>query len=329
MSYQQGRRRRRRRILVVLASIAVIAVVAYAVTRVASESQLRREYLDQALAFAQGESDLATRLADMVDRLEELGRPGMLAVLDELQQESAALARDLADARMPSGDLEKGALYLQIAAERWRDGISYMRQGLLSLSQTALDPGGEALLAQGLVDLSVGDSAFSSVLGLARAGETSELGQDFPEVAFVPSSSAAAYAAADLAQRLGNTPGLAVQEDLSVADLRLDPGPLGEQLGLPVIPVSDDLTAQVTVANHGTVPAVNIAVVLHLYGDGTDDRMDQTIALLQPGALTTVTFDGLPAEPGKLYQVVVSLDVQDEDASNDTVRFTFIRNTAA
>jgi hypothetical protein len=298
------------------------------VTRAASESQLRREYLDQALAFAQGESDLATRLADMVDRLEELGRPGMLAVLDELQQESAALARDLADAQTPSGDLEKGALYLQIAAERWRDGISYLRQGLLSLSQTALDPGGQALLAQGLVDLSVGDSAFSSFLGLARAGETSELGQDFPEVAFVPSS-AAAYDAADLAQRLGNTPGLAVQEDLSVADLHLDPGPLGEQLGLPVIPVSDDLTAQVTVANHGTVPAVNIPVVLHLYGDGTDDRMDQTIALLQPGALTTLTFDGLPAEPGKLYQVVVSLDVQDDDASNDSVRFTFIRNTAA
>jgi len=54
MSYQEVRRRRRRRVLAALVGLVVILAVAYAVTRLQSEEQVSREYLDQALAFADG-----------------------------------------------------------------------------------------------------------------------------------------------------------------------------------------------------------------------------------------------------------------------------------
>jgi len=50
--------------------------------------------------------------------------------------------------------------------------------------------------------------------------------------------------------------------------------------------------------------------------------------VLEPGALGTVSFPGLPAEPGGLYEIVISLGSEDDDPSDDTMSFTFIRNTS-
>jgi hypothetical protein len=327
MSYQQVRRRRRRRVLVGLVGLVVILAVAYAVTRVQSERQVRREYLDQALQFADSQADLADRFADLVERLEEIGRPGMVAILDEIQEGTATLARELEAVGAPPGGLGSGDLYLEIAAGRWRDGITHLRQGLLALSAEALDERGMALLWQGLIDLRVGDSAFAGFLGILEDVDTSDLGRDFPVVAFVPGTAEARYDADDLARRLLLTPGLAVLENLSVADLRLDPAPVGEQVGLPVVPISDSLDVEVTVANRGTVRGVAVPVILELLSqDGSIFRDEESIALLEPGALTTVQFPGLPVEPGKLYEIIVSLGGGDDDPSDDSVSFTFIRN---
>jgi hypothetical protein len=330
MSYQQVRRRRRRRILVGLVVLIVVVAVVYAVTRVQSDKQMRREYLDQALAFATSEADLAEQLADMVLRLEQIGRPAMVSTLDELQQGTAEVARGVEGWEAPPGDLGAGDGYLAIAAVRWRDGISRVRQGLIGLSETAMDVASLDLLQQGLMDLGVGDSAFAEFRGGLDEEELTSLGFDFPLVAFVPPGGESFYDAEKLAGRLILTPGLTVLEDLAVADLRLDPAPIGEQLSLPVVPVSDSLDADVTVANRGTVRAVAIKVILELVSqDATIDRYEEEIAVLEPGALTTISFLGLVAEPGKLYEIVVTLDGEDDDPSNDVVSFTFLRNTDA
>ena len=76
-----------------------------------------------------------------------------------------------------------------------------------------------------------------------------------------------------------------------MADLHLDPEPIGEQELLPVVPVSDSLDADVTVANRGTVRAVAVTVILELVVRGRHHRatFEQEIAVLEPGALTTVS----------------------------------------
>ena len=330
MSYQQVRRRRRRRYLVALVVLIVIVAVAYAVTRVQSERQMRREYLDQALSFAAAEADLADQLADMVLRLEQIGRPAMVSTLDELQEGTAAVARDLEGLEEPPGELGADDSYLAIAAVRWRDGISRVRLGLIGLSETASDPGSLDLLQQGLQDLGVGDSAFAQFVAGLDQEELTSLGLEFPAVAFIPAGGETLFDAESLAQRLILSPGLTVLENLAVADLHLDPAPIGEQELLPVVPVSESLDADVTVANRGTVRAVAVTVILELVSeDATKVTFEQEIAVLEPGALTTVSFLDLPAEPGKLYEIVVSLGSEDDDPSDDQLSFTFLRNTDA
>ena len=330
MSYQQVRRRRRRRILVALVVLIVIAAVAYAVTRLQSERQQRREYLDRALEFAEAEADLAARLADMVLRLERVGRPVMVATLDDLQQGTAEVARDLEALQAPPGDMGPEERYLAIAATRWRDGISRVRLGLIGLSETAMNEDSRDLLQLGLIDLRVGDTAFAAFLGGLDPEELASLGLEFPAVAFVPAGGETLFDPAGLAERLILSPGLTVLEDLAVADLRLDPEPVGVQVGLPVIPVSESLNADVTVANRGTVRAVTVRVILELISqDATIETFEQEIAVLEPGAAATLSFTDLPAEPGKLYEIVVSLGSEDDDPSNDRISFTFLRNTDA
>ncbi len=330
MSYQQVRRRRRRRYLVALVVLIVIVAVAYAVTRVQSERQMRREYLDQALSFAAAEADLADQLADMVLRLEQIGRPAMVSTLDDLQEGTAAVARDLEGLEEPPGELGADDSYLAIAAVRWRDGISRVRLGLIGLSETASDPDSLDLLQQGLQDLGVGDSAFAQFVASLDQEELTSLGLEFPAVAFIPAGGETLFDAQSLAQRLILSPGLTVLENLAVADLHLDPAPIGEQELLPVVPVSESLDADVTVANRGTVRAVAVTVILELVSeDATKVTFEQEIAVLEPGALTTVSFLDLPAEPGKLYEIVVSLGGEDDDPSDDQLSFTFLRNTDA
>lgn len=328
MSYQQVRRRRRRRILVSLVVLIVVAAVIYGVTRLQSERQQRREYLDQALQFAEAEADLAARLADMVLRLEQVGRPVMVSTLDDLQQGTAEVARDLEALEAPPGDMGPEERYLAIAATRWRDGISRVRLGLIGLSEAAMDEEALDLLQLGLIDLRVGDTAFAAFLEGLDPEELTSLGVEFPPLAFVPAGGENLFDADRLAERLILSPGLTVLEDLAVADLRLDPGPVGIQVGLPVIPVSESLDADVTVTNRGTVRAVAVTVTLELITqDATKDTFEQEISVLEPGAAVALSFTGLPAAPGKLYEIVVSLVAGDDDPSNDRISFTFLRNT--
>jgi hypothetical protein len=330
MSYHEVRRRRRRRVLAAVVGLVVILAVAYGVTRWQSEQQVSREYLDQALEFADGEADMSARLADLVDRLEQIGRPGMVTILDELGEGTTDLTGGLEEASSPPGDLAAGDLYLRIAADRWQDGIAYLRRGLLALSASAVDEKGREWLRRGLMDLRVGDFAYAGFLEVVAGVDTSDLGRDFPEVAFVVAADESLYDAEGLAQRLVMTPGLEATENLAVADLRLDPAPVGEQMGLPVVPLSESLGVEVTVANRGTARVASAEVALDLVSqDGTIYQDRQPLQVMEPGMATTVGFADLPVEPGKLYEIIVSLVGGDDNPADDEMSFTFIRNSGA
>ena len=330
MSYHEVRRRRRRRVLAAAVGLLVILGVAYGVTRWQSDRQVSREYLDQALDFAHGEAELAGRLADLVDRLEQIGRPGMVTILDELQESTISLTAGLREAGEPPGELASGDLYLHIAADRWEDGVASLRRGLLALSASGTDESGRGWLQQGLMDLRVGDTAYAGFLEILEGVDLSDLGRDFPEVAFIAAADEAVYDADGLAQRLVMTPGLEATQNLAVADLHLDPAPVGEQMGLPVVPLSESLGVEVTVANRGTARMASGEVALDLISqDGSIYQESRSLGALEPGAATAVGFADLPVEPGKLYEIVVSLVGEDDNPLDDEVSFTFIRNSGA
>lgn len=330
MSYHEVRRRRRRRVLAAVVGLVAVLAVAYGVTRWQSDRQVSREYLDSALEFADGEADMAVRLADLVDRLEQIGRPGMVTILDEVLEQTGLLSTGLADAGEPPGELAAGDLYLHIAAERWEDGVVSLRRGLLALTASASDENGREWLQQGLMDLRVGDTAYAGFLEILGGVDISDLGRDFPEVAFVAPAEEALYDADGLAARLVMTPGLEATQNLAVADLHLDPAPVGEQMGLPVVPLSESLAVEVTVANRGTARVASAEVALDLISqDGSIHQESRVLGAMEPGAATTVGFTDLPVEPGKLYEIVVSLVGGDDNPADDQVSFTFIRNSGA
>lgn len=330
MSYHEVRRRRRRRVLAAVVGLLMVLAVAYGFTRWQSERQVSREYLDGALRFADGEADAAVRLADLVERLEQIGRPGMVTVLDELREQTRVLAAGLGEAGEPPGELAGGNLYLQIAARRWGDGVAALRRGLLALSASATNEKGRDWIHQGLMDLRVGDTAYAGFLAILDKVDTSDLAREFPAVAFVAAADEALYDADELAARLVMTPSLGATQNLAVADLHLDPSPVGEQMGLPVVPLSASLSVEVTVANRGTARVASREVALDLTSqDGTIHQDSRSLGPLDPGAAVTVLFVDLPVEPGKLYEIIVSLVGEDDNPLDDQVSFTFIRNAGA
>ncbi len=146
-------------------------------------------------------------------------------------------------------------------------------------------------------------------------------------VAFVPVEQDALFEPQELARRLFLAPSLGPVSNVAVADLRLEPGSVGEQEGLPVLAITDEQKAEVTISNRGNLPAANIGVLLSLISnDGELWEARQEIPLLEGGELTTLVFSDLPVEPGTIYEVIVTSLFDDDDNDDDTFSMLFLVN---
>jgi hypothetical protein len=324
----RARQRRRRRLWWMLGIAAVLIGIAYGVVQVQGESELTREYLDTAMEVAEGELAASDSLQTMITNLETLQRAAMIDTLDALESRLAQLTTALEGASPPEG-LRRGHVFLQIATASWRNGMATARQGLIAVSDNPLDEAAQALLADGLVDLRVGDSAYRGFLSEMVGVDTTLQGGPFPAISFVPDAQAALFDPREIARRLFVTPGLTTQTNLAVADLKLEPGPVGEADGIPVVPAGSSLTAEVTVSNRGNTDAELITVVLDLVSDSAEPAQSrQVVNSLASGALTTLVFRDLPVEPGGRYEVIATIENADDDASDNVIRMLFSVNPA-
>ena len=308
---------------------AVILALAVAVALARSDRQASREYLDAVFDVATGEKSLAVQFADLVDRLRELERPVVAQTLELLEGDAAVLAEELTRAEAPGkGDLFRAHSFLSIAVASWRDGLTGFRQAILTLSNDPLDEAGSAQLEAALSDLRVGDAAYSEFQALVRtAPEAEVLAEPFPSVKFIPIALVEELTVEAIVRKMLQAPGLGVVVNVAIADMRLDPGPTGERNGIPVIPVSETLTAEAIISNNGTVPVDTIVVVLTMVSnDGERYEESRGIERLEPGELTTVTFENLPVQGGRLYEVAIALGGQDDDSTDDRISFQFLRN---
>jgi len=323
------RRRRRRRTIIVIVVVGAIIATAYGVTRALGEAEVTRAYLDIAYEVASGQALAADSLGEMVTEIEQFTRPRMLQTLEEMESRSDELATLLAAADPPP-DLERADLWLQIAITAWRNGLSEARAGLLALASNPVDSDGAAALQRGLVDLRVGDRAYHGFMSEIADVDTTLLGGPFPSIAFVPTTSENLFDPVDLARRMFLTPELASVDDLAVADIRLEPSPVGVSGGLPVIPVSSSQSLGVTITNRGNESRTGIVVTLQLVSnDGEEYSATQEIESLEGGAARSLTFADLPVKPGTRYQVTVSIPSDDDEADNDSTTFRFAVNEDA
>ena len=313
-----------------LVAVLVVLAIAYAITRVQSDRQLRRQYLDNAIELADAAADVANRLDDLVGSLEQLQRPLLVDSLDELEGEALRIATETDALEVPGSSVMRTVhAYLDVAMSSWGDGVGQASRGMVDLTEAPLDDAALKLVADGITSLQVGDEAYRLFLIALEEVDTSELARAFPEVEFVTAENEAHFDAADLGQRLFLTPSLGVVANVSVSDLRLDPGPIGEEEGVSVIPVSTRLDAEAVIGNNGTVERLGIVVQLTMIsGEGDAYQDEQTIPLLRAGQLTTVVFTDLPADAGTYYQVTVELIGGDSNPADDSMEFLFMRDTA-
>ena len=329
MTYPTFRRRRRRRALAAVVVAAVILAFAFAVTLARSDRQASREYLDGAFDVATGHEDLAAQFADLVDRLRELDRAVVTQRLDLLVADAGVLVDELGRLDAPgSGDLFRADSFLTIAVASWRDGLTGFRQAILTLSNDPLDETGRAQVEAALNDLGVGDAAYDEFQSTVRViPEAEALAVPFPGVEYIPADRIEDFTADVIGRKMQQAPGLGVVVNVGIADIKLEPGPTGERNGIPVVPVSDTLTAEATISNRGTVAVDTIVVTLSMVSnEGESYDESRSIERLEPGEKTTVTFAELPVQGGRLYEIVFALGGTDDDPTDDRDSFQFFRN---
>ena len=322
------RRRRRRRNIIILVIVAVVSVAAYGITRAQGEAEITRTYLDAAYEVATGMASAAESFIEMITEVEQFTRPRMVQTLDTIEARSDELASLLSGANPPS-DMERADLWLQMAITAWRNGLSDARAGLLSLASDPVDidgSGGDSL-NRGLIDLRLGDRAYQGFLSEVSDVDTTLLGGSFPTVVFVPASAEELFDPVALGRRMFLTPDLAPVDDLAVADLRLEPAPVGSSGGIPVVPVSAGQSVEVTITNRGNETHTDIVVTLVLVSsDGEQFEATSTIDSMAGGAARSVSFADIPVNPGRLYQVTVFLPPGDDESDNDSITFRFEMN---
>ena len=328
MSYgsSAGRRLRRRRSYIVWGLVAIAVAIVFGITRAAGEAELSRAYLDLAFDVATTEEEAAEDFADMIVNIEDFNRATLVDLLQDLEAETAAQA-DLLDEADPPEALMEAHLFLRIATTTWRSALSDARNGLVAVADDPLDPDGLEQLQRGLVDLRVGDSAYAGFLSELAGVDTTLQGGPPPVVRFVPPDAESVFVPQELARRLFLAPSLGPVSNVAIADLRLDPGTVGEQEGLPVVAYTGEQRAEVTVANRGNLDAAAIPVQLSLIGnDGTLWEARQEVDMLEGGSLITIVFSDLPVERGVTYQIVATSLFDDDQDEDDSVSMTFLVN---
>jgi hypothetical protein len=258
-----------------------------------------------------------------VTDIEDLDRATLVERLGAMEASTEQIVARLVDVTAPSA-LTEASLFLRVAAGAWRSGMSDTRAGLLALSANPLDEEGLSALSRGLIDLRVGDRAYVGFLADIEEVDTTLQGGPFPSIAFVPPDDEALYEAHDLARRMFLSGSIAPVDDIALADLKLEPGPVGEQDGLPVLAVTANQAATVVVSNRGNVDVTGITVRLQLLSNtGQLYEVEQEVTGLEAATLTSLTFTDLPMQSGVTYEISASIMRQDDEGDNDSVVFRF------
>ncbi len=319
------RRRRRRRLLGALLAVSLVAGIAALSVRFESERRQIAEYLDVARPPVTAYRELATDLGAMFLAIETTERQVLSDLLDGAitEADAAHMTLDSLDTPAAAGPFS-GSLW--VASSSWRAGIGALSTALEVLFDAPEDPEAIALIDAAFVEFRVGDRAYLRFREAVAASEAEV--REFPEIRFLPRDTELLYEGESVAQRLARATDLTTRHDVAVSDLRLDPEPVAERDGVAVVPAGGTLVAQATISNAGNRPESAIIVTLLLIrADGAEPPLElqRVVESLDPGAATTLTYEELPVETGRIYEIAVRATVPDDAApGNDNLSIVFV-----
>jgi hypothetical protein len=327
-SYTPVRQQRRRRwLLTLLVVLIIISVVVFAVRR-RSEARGIADYLAVAQQVATEQAETADDLETLFVTVTDVERPEVMRRLEVLRVSTEGAVETLSVAEVPLEAAEAHG-YLVAAMGSWNSAIDVLDDAIVLVLDGSAEAGGTELLEESFDFLRLGDLAYSQFLVAADGLDDAVSVGDIDVVAFSSDERSIEYDAQIVALRLNSVYKLGELHDIAVTAIT-DPEPLGERNNVPVVPHSQDFIVQAVVANQGNEPEHIVSVDLALIPtDGSAARVDvkQTVADLEPGQARTLVFDTLELEPGGLYELVITAEVdKDEDSENDEWRMVFYQN---
>ena len=327
-SYTPVRQQRRRRwLLTVLVALIIILIVVFAVRR-RSDARGIADYLAVAQQVATEQAETADDLETLFVKVTDVERPEVMRRLEALRISTEGAVETLSAAEVPL-DAGEAHGYLVAAIGSWNSAIEVLDDAIVLVLDGSAEAGGTELLEESFDFLRLGDLAYSQFLVAADGLDDAVPVGDIDVVAFSNDERSIEYDAQIVALRLNSVYKLGELHDIAVTAIT-DPEPLGERNNVPVVPHSQDFIVQAVVANQGNEPEHIVSVDLALIPtDGSAARVDvkQTVADLEPGQARTLVFDTLELEPGGLYELVITAEVdKDEDSENDEWRMVFYQN---
>jgi hypothetical protein len=325
-----ARSRRRRRVALFITIAIVIAMVALAV-RYRTDERVSLDYLAMAQEVAEDERAMAASLGDLFLEIGDLERPDILARIDALSTESAALVARVEAAEV-AGPVTVAHGFFLVAVGSWNEGLVAMDEAITQiLDEEGEGRTGDSMLAQVFDDLSVGDRAYAGFQRTVAGIDPGLVNREYPSVAYTGGENVALFDAVAVADRLRLIRKLDEAHDVSVT-VSTDPEPLGSQNDVPVVPDSDTFLVSAVITNEGNLPEELIQVRLTLTAGGEarpSIERNELIPVLGPGEATTRTFDQIDLVPGTLYELRVTATIAEDNAiANNEWKLIFIRNSA-
>jgi hypothetical protein len=324
-AYRSDRRFRRRRWLLIIVSLfAIIAVIAFLVSR-----QTEQRGAVEFFGAADESSAIHTKAsAELESTLESIGlidRQDLTRRLSSVS-EAATEADALLDVEVPS---RIGNSYgtMTTASTSWMVGAVQLERAIIAVMDGADVKESQALLQDALDLLRVGDVSYTLFLGsLADVPQDIEVPSFEPVMYIDPEAQDLLYDAQTLVLRILSSYVLSSHHDVTVSGMTV-PEPVGESALIPVVPFSESLDVQAVVSNVGNEDEPLVTVELEVFSNDTGATLTESeiVTDLAAGSSTTVIFTDVEVTPGGLYQVRVSVTIpQDIDSENDVWEMTFI-----
>lgn len=328
-AYQPARRTRRRRwLLIVLTLVAVVAAIAFLVSR-----QTEQRGTVEFYAAADSSAALHASASDTLNAA--LERIGPLMTRQELTRSlsdvsgKAAEADSMLDLEVPvTIGNEYGSI--SAASRSWVAGTEELESVITAIMDAELTTGAESELQAALDMLRVGDVGYEQFLEVAVVdAETTDITIPvFESVRYIRADDPALYDAQNLVLKIQSAYNLAPRHNVGVVGMTM-PEPIGERGGIPLVPFSDTIGVQAIVTNEGNEEETDIEIELLVVGVDTGESLTETsiIDSIDGGAATTVAFADLDLTPGGLYQATLTVRIPiDNDLDNNEWTLTFIWN---
>jgi hypothetical protein len=319
-----GRRSRRRRRLLVAVTVATLLGLLALAVRYRTEERDITAYLALAQDVSSDEVQLSADLSELIVGLGESERYDVIERLANLGTRAEDLRRQISEAPV-ARPLAEAHGFLMVATSSWTNALTGLDDAFVGILDEPDDPNGDAILANAFQDLRIGDRAYAGFLAAVDATEGAVTSDDYPEIQFVGRQREQLYSASTIGDRLRLIRNLAQSHDISVT-ATIEPTPVSASGAVPVVPFSETVNIRAVIGNEGNLPEEAIVVTLTLAPAGrpTDGAMlTETVAFLDPGQATTIEFATIAVQPGGLYELVVSTDV-DDDADPDNSEFSTV-----